>query len=369
MLSNAVASPPSAEPTLPCYIAACVERGVDSRVKYAFWNNKGGVGKTFLCFATASEYARQHPDVSVVVMDLCPQANISEILLGGNGGGGGVLEGLLRRLPVARTVGGYYHQRILQPHGLTGTETDFLVRVRDSNENAPENLHLIAGDPSLELQVQTINNIAVQDIPAGAWRNVHSWVIDLQQAATRRLGKCAFFIDCNPSFSAYTAQAVLAAERLVVPCTADGSSARAIHNVGQLVYGHGVPPEYRDASFRARAEVFSMTLPKLHVVALNRSTTYRRKSARAFAKMFDDIRSRVDALAEALPESVSRAVEAETFIEIPDAHTVAIVASHLGVPIGQLEVRQYDLEGERAQLSRESLNRYQASIRKLVGLL
>ena len=116
--------------------------------------------------------------------------------------------------------------------------------------------------------------------PPGAWRNVHSWVIDLQRAATRRLGECAFFIDCNPSFSAYTAQAVLAAERLVVPCTADGSSARAIHNVGQLVYGHGVPPEYRDAGFRARAETFSMTLPKLHVVALNRSTTYRQKSAK-----------------------------------------------------------------------------------------
>ena len=338
-------------------------------MKYAFWNNKGGVGKTFLCFATAAEYARQHPDVSVVVMDLCPQANISEILLGGNGDGGDVLEDLLQRLPVARTIGGYYHQRILQPHGLTGTETDFLIRVADSNAHAPENLYLVAGDPSLELQVQTINNISVQDIPAGAWRNVHSWVIDLQQAALRRLGKCAFFIDCNPSFSAYTAQAVLAAERLVVPCTADGSSARAIHNVGQLVYGHGVPREYREAGFRARAETFSMTLPKLHVVALNRSTTYRQKSAKAFAKMFDNIRSRVEALAKALPESVSRSLDADTFIEIPDAHTVAIVASRLGTPIGQLEVRQYELNGDSTQLNRESLQRYQDSIRQLVGLL
>ena len=248
------------------------------------------------------------------------------------------------------------------------TETDFLIHVSDSNEQAPGNLYLIAGDPSLELQVQTINNIAVQDIPSGAWRNVHSWVIDLQQAAMRHWGKCAFFIDCNPSFSACTAQAVLAAERLVAPCTADGSSARAIHNVGQLVYGHGVPPEYRSASFRARAETFSMTLPKLHVVALNRSTTYRRKSAKASAEMFDNIRSSVDALAEALPESVSGAVE-DTLIEIPDARTVAIVASHLGAPIGQLEVRQYHLDGEPTQLSRESLERYQASIRKLVGRL
>ena len=85
--------------------------------------------------------------------------------------------------------------------------------------------------------------------------------------------------------------------------------------------------------------------------------------------MFDNIRSRVDALAKALPESFSGAVEAGTFIEIPDAHTVAIVASHLGTPIGQLEVRQYDLDGKPTQLSRESLERYQHSIRDLVGLL
>ena len=75
-------------------------------MKYAFWNNKGGVGKTFLCFATASEYARQHPQVKVVVMDMCPQANISEILLGGNGSGGEALQGLLMKLPVAQTIEG-----------------------------------------------------------------------------------------------------------------------------------------------------------------------------------------------------------------------------------------------------------------------
>ncbi len=107
-------------------------------MKYAFWNNKGGVGKTFLCFATASEYARQHPDVPVVVVDMCPQANISEILLGGNGSGGNELQRRLGKLPVAQTVGGYYHQRILPPHSRTGTETDFLIRVDESNPHAPD---------------------------------------------------------------------------------------------------------------------------------------------------------------------------------------------------------------------------------------
>ncbi|MCS5798175.1 ParA family protein [Klebsiella pneumoniae subsp. pneumoniae] len=44
---------------------------------YAVWNNKGGVGKSYLTFQLASEYARQNPTKKVLVVDLCPQANSS----------------------------------------------------------------------------------------------------------------------------------------------------------------------------------------------------------------------------------------------------------------------------------------------------
>ena len=44
---------------------------------YAVWNNKGGVGKSYLTFQVASEYARTHRDENVLVLDLCPQANAS----------------------------------------------------------------------------------------------------------------------------------------------------------------------------------------------------------------------------------------------------------------------------------------------------
>ncbi len=54
---------------------------------YAVWNNKGGTGKTFLTFMMAGEYAADNPEQKVVVIDLCPQANVSEIVLGGNGRG------------------------------------------------------------------------------------------------------------------------------------------------------------------------------------------------------------------------------------------------------------------------------------------
>ena len=39
---------------------------------YAFWNNKGGVGKSFLCFIAAAEYAHRNPDTDVYVIDTLP---------------------------------------------------------------------------------------------------------------------------------------------------------------------------------------------------------------------------------------------------------------------------------------------------------
>ena len=45
---------------------------------------KGGVGKSTLTFHCASQYAKTHPDRRVLVIDMCPQANVSSALLGSN---------------------------------------------------------------------------------------------------------------------------------------------------------------------------------------------------------------------------------------------------------------------------------------------
>lgn len=49
---------------------------------YALWNNKGGVGKSTISFHLSMRYAETHPDAKVLVIDLCPQANSSMMLLG-----------------------------------------------------------------------------------------------------------------------------------------------------------------------------------------------------------------------------------------------------------------------------------------------
>ncbi|VTP67799.1 Septum formation inhibitor-activating ATPase [Leclercia adecarboxylata] len=47
---------------------------IDTNKKYLIWNNKGGVGKTFLTYNIAVEYAIAHDNEDVVVIDACPQS-------------------------------------------------------------------------------------------------------------------------------------------------------------------------------------------------------------------------------------------------------------------------------------------------------
>ena len=335
-------------------------------MRYAIWNNKGGVGKSFLTFAFASEYAADNPGKSVYVVDMCPQANVSEILLGGNGRGAKALSKLLRKAP-RRTIGGYFDSRLETPHNLTGQEANFPIQVNEYNDQIPGNLNLIAGDPSLEVQAEAINQIANQSLPAGTWRNVHSWLADLCTTLERNADNPTIFIDCNPSFAAYTELSVVAADKLIIPCSADGSSARAIDNIGQLVYGHGVPERYAGAMFSSRLQQEGMNPPSIKLILLNRSTQYNKKASRAFGAMFEEIKERANRLLE--QEPLTKGGDGEYFLDVPDTHSVAIVASHLGIPIREIKVKRYQVFDEEPQVNSEPLERYKMAIRAVVNRL
>ena len=79
---------------------------------YTFWNNKGGTGKTSLCFQCVLEYSLIHQDQRILVVDLCPQANLSELLLGGmESNGAAHLDALYQSQP-RKSIGGYFEERM-----------------------------------------------------------------------------------------------------------------------------------------------------------------------------------------------------------------------------------------------------------------
>jgi chromosome partitioning protein len=332
-------------------------------MRYAVWNNKGGVGKSFLSFVLGTEIAHARPDRNVILVDMCPQANLSEIVLGGNGHGATHLQKLIATKN-RKTIGGYFDSRIASPHKTIGDENGYLLRAKDHNSHIPKNVWLLCGDPSLEIQAQVISQISGQTLPADAWKNVHSWLADLITACTASIGgEINVFIDCNPSFSAYTELSMAASQRLIIPCSSDGSSARAIDNVGALLYGIG-ESTYGDVTFKAKAQKFGLELPLVHSVLLNRSTLYSKKASKAFGAMFGEIKKRVRALKKSDPE---RFVEGEiNFKVIPDNHSVAIVCSHLGKPLYSINPGKYTVHETHPQVNNEPLDRYKEAVEALV---
>ena len=115
-----------------------------------FWNNKGGTGKTSLSFQAICAFAHQKQDAKILVIDVCPQANLSELFLGGQEHNGGknllVLHGDLGR----RSIGGYFQARLPKPFDKSGIAArSFTSHPYEFNKAIPNNITLLAGDPQL----------------------------------------------------------------------------------------------------------------------------------------------------------------------------------------------------------------------------
>ena len=336
---------------------------------YALWNNKGGVGKTFLSFVLATEYAQLHPDKLVVVIDMCPQADVSEILLGGSIKGA---KNVAQFISDRKTIGGYFDKRFISAHRNTGGETGYLINVHKYNKLIPPNLSLIAGDRSLENQVKTINNLVQQEDPPDSWKNIHSWVLDLEQSIMlEHSGRDVLFIvDCNPSLSAYTEQGLLAANRLIVPCSPDGGSARAIDNISELVYGHNIPDRHKSTNFSTKLEKNAMKAPPIHMVVFNRTTQYFKSPATAFRAMLDQVKEKIEILRDSDKSHRMFCGNGNLYSYMPDAHTICVVCSTNGIPLYKIKAKKYPLpNGNEATVNALPLRKYKEEVKNIIEQL
>ena len=361
---------------------------------YAFWNNKGGVGKSFLSFVAATEYARTHPNTDVYVIDLCPQANISEMLLLDSellidtGDQMSLfnydvvrenfdpIHKLIGKTPRA-TVAGYLEARLNSPFKQIQDVSPYVCRPRDSNTKIPTNLLLVCGDYLLEILSEAIRQTSQLAIPVDSWKQVLSWIKDLTAALRKRSGNrdTLFILDCNPSFAIYTQLALAAAENLVVPFTPDDSSRRAVENVVALLYGHGVSDPkietYARINFANRAKGEGLDVPKLHTFVSNRVTLYRRKASKAFEAVNEAIKVTLDDLHKDHRQIYANPKElpSERLMEIPDYHSACVVMTVKGIPLDSLHPGRNMVHGEQVQLNPGPLDQYRKALTEFVSYL
>ena len=348
---------------------------------YALWNNKGGVGKSYLTFQIASEYARNHPHQKVLVVDLCPQSNSSSMLLGGIVDGEAAIEELSARRP-ARTISGYVTDRIQSPYLDPHSGANFLTQVHRYNEYVSKNLFLVCGDEELELQASQVR-MACTAGPDDAWRFVHLWIRNLIEDVRAAWGqnKITVFIDCNPSFSVYTEMAMSTSDRLIVPFSADGSSKRAVNSVLSLVYGVQRRPGQSQSEFYRNAAKYRMSLPLIYAYVGNRLTQMNNSSASAFKRVVSEIFKEIYTVWRNQPghfcshptgspaPTTKRGFKQMFEKEINDANTASVVSGALGIPICRLTAGQKSFVGRTVTVNQSQLEKQQPNIRDLVNTI
>ncbi len=345
---------------------------------YAVWNNKGGVGKSYLTFQIACEYARQNPGKKVLVIDMCPQANASSMLLGGMVDGEAMLNKIHAQVQ-RKTISGYLEDRIANPYQSPGTGATYLTHTVAHNIQVPNNLYLIVGDEQLETQASRVAR-ATMPGPPDAWRTVHLWIADLindVQTSWDHEDSCVF-IDCNPSFSIYTELALSAAERLIIPFSADGSSKRAVKAVLSLVYGVRRLPTDPLSEFAINNQQFRLRTPEIYMYVGNRLTQMNNSSASAFKTVVDEIGDEIWGVWQTRPNAFcihpngaatptnKRTFKAMFQYEINDANTASVVSGALGIPISSLPSGRAMVAGKAITVNQSQLDKQVPNIQSLV---
>ena len=320
---------------------------------FVFWNNKGGTGKTSLSFQAICAYAHRRPEHRVLAVDVCPQANLSELMLGGQTGSGS--SRLLERqgLTPRCTIGGYFESRLPTPYAPPSFDPDdFVTTPYRYNRKVPRNVDLVCGDPLLELQANAINTLANTQIPG---TNTWIGIIDWLKTFTERLGDKydAVCIDANPSFSIYTQIAISAADLLLLPVMADDSSRRAIRNAFSLTHGLKLPSDiYLQYAFATKLREVGRTIPRIHCILQNRLTQYM-GPASAYAAVLRSIDQDIEKLLQTNPEMFSFSRTGDGIVQVRDFQTTGVVAFARGCPFFALKSGKLDIGGRRVQVNAE----------------
>jgi chromosome partitioning protein len=195
----------------------------------AFFNNKGGVGKTTLVQHLAHMYA--YLGIRVLVADLDPQANLTSVLLD---------EDTLVNLwdidrqpsPEAVTIYDAVRPQIERTGDITPMD---LQEIQPPDLNSGM-LWAIPGDLRLSYFEETLSKEWADSITgdAGALRVTSAFWRIMQQAAQQC--EAAFvLVDIGPNLGAINRAALIASDYFVVPMSSDMFSLQGLRNLGPTI--------------------------------------------------------------------------------------------------------------------------------------
>ena len=347
---------------------------------YAFWNNKGGVGKSTITFHTATRFAELNPNMNVLVIDMCPQSNVSMMLLGGGQQGENtVINEWQNQQP--RTVVGYLTTVISNgPGAALPNPNAFAMQVSQTNARIPNNLHLLCGDGNLESIAPAITSQANAQ-PLGPTHDPWVWIYNIFRSYISEYKRIngdsstVVFIDTNPAFGVYTQLAITASDRLICPVNADDSSRAATTAMILLLHGSVPPhPVFGQYTFAAMANQRGLNIPKIHLMIGNRLTQYA-GAARAFRALSDSTSRSIYNQYVHFPQYFTNRINPpqnladfrnEYSVALRDFNTAGVVSAHRGHPLSILAGGNYQVAGRRIQVNSPRVTECIAAIDEVI---
>lgn len=345
---------------------------------YVIWNNKGGVGKSTITFHVASMYAEQNQDRNVVVIDMCPQANSSMMLMGGGAKAEECLQELITN-DVPKTVVGYLTDSVLGND--TSDINKYLIALNEYNTELQPNLFLMSGDGNLELIAPLLAEranaipLSTTDSP---WIQIHSILRDFTSQSVYEK-PTTFFIDTNPSFSIYTQIAILSGEKLLVPINADDSSIYAISGLFSLIWGtERTHPVYRNYTFASKVNQYEIERPKIALLLGNRFTqkkgaayAFKALSEEAVRKMYGEYKRNRSRFVDGEKNDYDeQEFTKEYSCELRDFNSAGVVSANQGLPLSKMLNRgKYTVYNQELSIADDQIKKCHETIKKIVKRL
>lgn len=317
--------------------------------RYALSTLRGGVGKSTLSFNLAFQISRKK---SVLVADVCPQCNLTEMML--------------RNEEPAVTIYSALQPRLLGPaFGEQPDDISYRVSEYCASFKGGKRCYFVPGDAQMfafpSTLYQQLQIAIAQGKPDAIKQLLRSLRLVLNNEAKEK--QCEMILmDTSPFYAGGTHLAWCAAEAVILPVRVDEHSIQSLELTLSMLSN-----ESRDfQTWNTRAGI--QRGPKVAAVVMTMvgSKSQLRATPDRASRMYIE---RAVAIAEKFSNLFDHADPADAFVITDDFVSAGRISGAKSIPISQLRVGQFHtVEGRRLQVN-ASAERYQNELQYLASVI
>ncbi|MCU7645622.1 ParA family protein [Pseudomonas piscis] len=317
--------------------------------KYAVTNLRGGVGKSSIAFNLAYEISRKD---SLLVTDVCPQSNFTEVLLGGH-----------------RTKVDIYSalQPVILGPAFGDQVDDLSYKISKYCEDfkGGKGAWCIAGNAELFSFPSTLYqqlNVAYSARNENAVRKLLSGLNQILDAEMKDKHCQKALVDTSPFYAGGTHLAWCAVDALIVPVKVDEHSLESL----ELLFRQLTDPARDFMQWNERAG--GLKAPKIAAIVMTMVGSKSQQKSRPDNASRMYIERAID-LCERYPDLFALEEPADAVVITDDFHSAGRISGAKRIPIAELKVRSFHtVENRRLQVN-ASVDRYKKQLKYLASMI